>query len=105
MLQIFKDLPEPIDLEIDLASRTIYWTDRRDPPLGNTVNPAPMDVSAGDAPRVLLGGLQEAIGLVLDLTNRQIFFTDLGGSLYAAAVYDADLRLIFEDQGHLYRLR
>ena len=99
MLQIFKDLPEPIDLELDLANRTIYWTDRRDPPLGNTVNPAPMDVSAGDAPRVLLGGLQEAIGLVLDLTNRQMFLTDLGGSLYAAAIYGADLRLILEDQG------
>ena len=25
---IFKDLPEPIDLELDLAKRTIYWTDR-----------------------------------------------------------------------------
>ena len=63
------------------AKRTIYWTDRGDPPLGNTVNPAPMEVAAGDAPRVLLGGLQEAIGVVLDLTNRQMFFTDLGGSL------------------------
>ena len=40
-----------------------------------------MEVAAGDAPRVLLGGLQEAIGLVLDLTNRQVFLTDLGGSL------------------------
>jgi hypothetical protein len=40
-----------------------------------------MDVSAGDAPGVLLGRLQEAIGLVLDLTNRQVFLTDLGGSL------------------------
>jgi hypothetical protein len=39
-----------------------------------------MDVAAGDAPRVLLDGLQEAIGLVLDLTNRHMFFTDLGGS-------------------------
>jgi hypothetical protein len=55
---IFKDLPEPIDLELGLAKRTIYWTDRGDSPLGNTVNRAPMDVAAGDAPRVLLGGLQ-----------------------------------------------
>jgi hypothetical protein len=99
MLQIFKDLPEPIDLELDPANRTVYWTDRGDPPLGNTVDPAPMDVAAGDAPRVLLDGLQEAIGLVLDLTNRHMFFTDLGGSPYAAAIYGADLRLILEDQG------
>jgi hypothetical protein len=69
MLQIFKDLPEPIDLELDPANRTVYWNDRGDPPLGNTVNPAPMDVAACAAPRVLLDGLQEAIGLVLDLTN------------------------------------
>jgi len=55
---IFKDLPEPIDLELDLAKRTIYWTDRGDSPIGNKVNRAPMDVAAGDAPRVLLGGLQ-----------------------------------------------
>jgi hypothetical protein len=99
MLQIFKDLPEPIDLELDPANRTVYWTDRGDPPLGNTVNPAPMDVATGDAPRVLLDGLQEAIGLVLDLTNRYMFFTDLGGLPYAAAIYGADLRLILEDQG------
>jgi hypothetical protein len=51
------------------ANRTVYWTDRGDPPLGNTVNPSPMDVAACAAPRVLLDGLQEAIGLVLDLTN------------------------------------
>lgn len=98
MLQIFKDLPEPIDLELDPANRTVYWTDRGDPPLGNTVNPAPLDVAAGDAPRVL-DGLQEAIGRLLDLTNRHMFFTDLGGSPYAAAIYGADLRLILEDQG------
>ena len=99
MLQIFKDLPEPIDLELDPANRTIYWTDRGDPPLGNTVNPAPMDVSAGEALRALLDGLLESIGLVLDLTNRHMFFTDLGGSPYAAAIYGADLRLILEDHG------
>ena len=58
-----------------------------------------MDVAAGDAPRVLLDGLQEAVGLVLDLRNRYMFFTDLGGSPYAAAIYGADLRLILEDQG------
>lgn len=33
---LFKDLPEPIDLELDLGTRTLYWTDRRDPPRGNT---------------------------------------------------------------------
>jgi len=40
---LYEGLPEPIDLELDLANRTIYWTDRGDPPRGNTVNRAPMD--------------------------------------------------------------
>ena len=40
---VFKDLPEPIDLEIEHATRMLYWTDRGDPPNGNTVNRAPLD--------------------------------------------------------------
>jgi hypothetical protein len=37
---LFDQLPEPIDLELDLANRVLYWTDRGDPPRGNTVNRA-----------------------------------------------------------------
>ena len=40
---LYEGLPEPIDLELDLKNRVIYWTDRGDPPRGNTVNRAPMD--------------------------------------------------------------
>src|SRR5882672_7225043 len=40
---LYDGLPEPIDLELDHANRMIYWTDRGDPPRGNTVNRAPMD--------------------------------------------------------------
>ena len=38
---LFDGLPEPIDLELDLDRRVLYWTDRGDPPRGNTVNRAP----------------------------------------------------------------
>jgi hypothetical protein len=38
---LYEGLPETIDLELDLAHRTMYWTDRGDPPRGNTVNRAP----------------------------------------------------------------
>src|SRR5438105_4842518 len=34
---LYDGLPEPIDLEIDLGNRLLYWTDRGDPPRGNTV--------------------------------------------------------------------
>src|SRR5262249_6085501 len=33
---LFDGLPEPIDLELDLKNRVLYWTDRGDPPRGNT---------------------------------------------------------------------
>jgi sugar lactone lactonase YvrE len=29
---LYESLPEPIDLDLDLNNRTIYWTDRGDPP-------------------------------------------------------------------------
>ena len=40
---LFDGLPEPIDLELDHKNRLLYWTDRGDPPRGNTVNRAPID--------------------------------------------------------------
>src|SRR5271168_5051888 len=55
---LYENLPEPIDLELDLANRTIYWTDRGDPPRGNTVNRAPMDSDNGKKePQIILNHL------------------------------------------------
>ena len=49
-IEVFFDgLPEPIDLELDLKNRVLYWTDRGDPPRGNTVNRAPIDAKAANA--------------------------------------------------------
>ena len=31
---LYRDLPEPIDLELDRENRIIYWTARGDPPRG-----------------------------------------------------------------------
>src|ERR1700724_4777827 len=43
---LYDNLPEPIDLDLDPVHRRLYLTDRGDPPRGNTVNRAPMDVEA-----------------------------------------------------------
>ena len=53
---LFDGLPEPIDLELDLKNRLLYWTDRGDPPRGNTVNRASMDAdfSKHPTPDILL---------------------------------------------------
>src|SRR5262249_16016661 len=47
---VYDGLPEPIDLEIDPQTRTLYWTDRGDPPRGNKVNRAPLDAPKGRRP-------------------------------------------------------
>ena len=80
---LYDGLPEPIDLQLDLANRMMYWTDRGDPPRGNTVNRAPMDGERmkRPAPEILVTHLMEGIGLALDLKGERMFFTDLGGSI------------------------
>jgi len=83
---LYDGLPEPIDLDVDPNARMLYWTDRGDPPRGNTVNRAPLDAPAGKrgAPEIVFDHLMEGIGLALDPKNGRLFVTDLGGSIYSA---------------------
>ena len=95
-------LPEPIDLEIDHAKGLLYWTDRGDPPRGNTVNRAPLDTPAGKArPEIVLTHLMEGIGLALDPSGERMFVTDLGGSVYAAKLDGTEKRAFLFAQGNL----
>jgi hypothetical protein len=100
---LYKELPEPIDLELDLARRQIYWTDRGDPPNGNTVNRAPMDPapSAGGLPEILVTHLMEGIGIALDFDGERMFMTDLGGTVYSANLDGSDPRTLLYVQGNL----
>jgi hypothetical protein len=100
---LFEGLPEPIDLELDLANRLIYWTDRGDPPRGNTVNRACMDADSKKrpAPKILLTHLMEGIGIALDLKGNRMFITDLAGTLYAAALDGSEKKPMLVAQGNL----
>jgi sugar lactone lactonase YvrE len=98
---LFEGLPEPIDLELDLDGRAIYWTDRGDPPRGNTVNRAPMDLARGQSPEILLTHLMEGIGIALDVKGRRMFLTDLGGSVYAVRLDGSDMKTLLYAQGNL----
>jgi hypothetical protein len=100
---LFDGLPEPIDLELDLKSRMLYWTDRGDPPRGNTVNRAPMDreLKKSHAPEILLTHLQEGIGIALDLKGQRMFLTDLAGSVYSAKLNGSDKKTLLYAQGNL----
>ena len=85
----------------------MYWTDRGNPPRGNTVNRAPMDPAAGRRPadridqEILVRGLHEAIGIALDVTGGRMYFTDLGGTVYSARLDGSDSRALLTGQGTL----
>jgi hypothetical protein len=101
---LYEGLPEPIDLELDLANRTIYWTDRGDPPRGNTVNKAPMDPAQGNVkkePQIILNHLMEGIGIALDLKAGRMFLTDLGGSVYSANLDGSNKKTLLAAEGNL----
>jgi len=98
---LFDHLPEPIDIDLDLNRRMIYWTDRGDPPRGNTVNRAPMDAAHRGEPEILVGGLHEAIGIALDLAGGRMYFTDLGGNVYSAKLDGSDQKTLLTGQGSL----
>jgi hypothetical protein len=100
---LFDGLPEPIDLEVDRHNRLLYWTDRGDPPRGNTVNRASIDADfkKHPAPDILLTHLMEGIGVALDLKGNRMFLTDLAGSLYCAKLDGTEKKPLLVAQGNL----
>jgi DNA-binding beta-propeller fold protein YncE len=100
---LYDKLPEPIDLDLDLGNRRLYWTDRGDPPRGNTVNRAPLDAPRGrrQPPEIVFSHLMEAIGLALDPKHGRMFITDLGGSVYSANLDGSDQKTLLIAEGNL----
>jgi hypothetical protein len=96
---LFDRLPEPIDLELDLTNRILYWTDRGDPPRGNTVNRVPIDNKA--EPKILINHLMEGIGIALDVPGNRMFVTDFAGSVYSADLDGKNERNFLYGQGNL----
>jgi len=96
----FDNLPEPIDLELDLKNRVLYWTDRGDPPRGNTVNRASIDAKP-ETPEIVLTHLMEGIGIALDVPGDRMFVTDFAGSVYSAKLDGSQERNLLFAQGNL----
>ncbi|OBT80427.1 hypothetical protein VF21_00849 [Pseudogymnoascus sp. 05NY08] len=108
----FSSLPEPTDLEIDSTSQTLYWCDRGELPFGNTVNCGSVargekseaveeEGAKGELERklgykIVLAGLNEAIGVQLDVANGFIYATDLGGSVYKFNIDGSGKERIYE---------
>ncbi len=100
---LYDRLPEPIDLDIDPTTRTLYWTDRGNPPRGNTVNRAPLDAPPGNrkAPEIVFSNLMEGIGVALDLKGGRMFVTDFAGSVYRADLDGSNQQTLLYAQGNL----
>ena len=100
-IEVFFDgLPEPIDLELDLENRVLYWTDRGDPPRGNTVNRASIDAKP-KAPQIVFDHLMEGIGIALDVAGDRMFMTDFAGSVYSARLNGSQKKNFLFGQGNL----
>jgi hypothetical protein len=100
---LFDGLPEPIVLELDLKNRFIYWTDRGDPPRGNTVNRASIDAdfTKHPTPDILLTHLMEGIGIALDFKGDRMFLTDLAVTIYSAKLDGTEKKPLLVAQGNL----
>jgi hypothetical protein len=76
----------PIDVDLDLEHRAMYWTDRS----LNTIQRAAMDLPAGQTAAnrsdivTLVSGLSTPIGISLDVSASKMYFTDLGGQIFEA---------------------
>lgn len=100
---LYYPLPEPIDLDIDQEHRRLYWTDRGNPPRGNSVSRTRLDAAPGKAgpPEIVFTDLMEAIGIALDVPGDRMFVTDLTGSIYTARLDGSDRRPLAMAQGNL----
>lgn len=118
---LFDGLPEPIDLEIVSDSQMLYWTDRGEYPIGNTLNRAfvgpegpgrEKELGIGETQTgvvklehherkmdLLARHFHEAIGLKIDDVAGHIYITDLGGSVYRFDMEGKDKKIILETDG------
>jgi hypothetical protein len=84
----FTDASLPIDLAVDPQRRHLYWTDR----FNGTVTRAGLDLPVGESPsersdlEVVVDGLNEPIGLSLDLVNDKLYYGTLGGMVGEAGL-------------------
>lgn len=74
---LYANLPEPIDLDVDVEAGMLYWTDRGDA----TVNRAPISIPAGSTAasrtdrEILVRNVEVAIGIWLDLGEGHVYYT------------------------------
>ncbi|EMC91550.1 hypothetical protein BAUCODRAFT_38663 [Baudoinia panamericana UAMH 10762] len=104
---IQKGLPECIDLEMEDDSGVLYWSDRGELPLGNTLNKKQI---IGEAPaaekalgrQIIAQGLGEGIGLKFDRAENCLYVADMAGRLWKCNPDGGLKEKIFEGATHAY---
>ena len=104
---VASNLPEPIDLEFDDDNGILYWTDRGEIPLGNTLNKKTLIPQAPEAEKalgreIIALGFGEAIGLRLDKARQKIYVADICGRLWECGTSPGPKAKIHEEAGHAY---
>lgn len=100
-------LPECIDLEFDDDEGVLYWTDRGEIPLGNTVNKkqiigTPPEAEKKLGRQIIAQGLGEGIGLRLDKVNRCLYVADMGGHIWKCSTEYGLKEKLYEGPTHAY---
>jgi hypothetical protein len=91
----------PIDIDLDLQRREMYWTDRG----VGSIERAPMDLPSGQTASnrtdvfMLMSNLSTPIGISLDLTAGLIYFTELGGQVSQAKLDGTGRKAIASSSG------
>ncbi|MHC8949444.1 YncE family protein [Sphingobacterium hungaricum] len=99
---IFENLPEPIDLEIDHKNQFLYWTDRGEAPLGNTLNRAPLKNIGTAKPEIMGSEHQEIIGLAISEDTDTAYTADLGGTLRKFQLDDRLKKVVYTNPELLF---
>jgi sugar lactone lactonase YvrE len=86
----------PIDIDLDLGTRQIYWTDRS----YGTVERAGMDLPMGQIAEnrtdieTVAALLPDTLGIALDHVENQLYFTQLSGEVWRSNLDGTNLHLI-----------
>jgi DNA-binding beta-propeller fold protein YncE len=100
-------LPECIDLEIDDEEGILYWTDRGELPLGNTLNKKHLVGEVGPEEKalgrlIIAQGLGEGIGLRLDKAKSCLYVADMTGHLWKCSTEYGLKEKMLEAPSHAY---
>lgn len=105
---VLDNLPEPIDLEFDEESRMLYWTDRGEIPFGNSLyriqlgEHGELPTAGKTSHEVLARHFHETIGLKLVPSEKAVYVTDLGGSIYCCDLESSRKTTLFTEAGRAF---